>query len=39
MSVAERYRTLNSRDLRLELEELYAAYTAVRAAYLGETVG
>src|SRR5216684_2070317 len=28
MSVAERYLTLNSRDLRLELEELYAAYTA-----------
>src|SRR5437773_6506269 len=28
MSAAERYITLNSRDLRLELEELYAAYTA-----------
>src|SRR5258705_4245903 len=28
MSAAERYLTLNSRDLRLELEELYAAYTA-----------
>ncbi len=28
MSTAERYLTLNSRDLRLELEELYAAYTA-----------
>src|SRR5467141_530526 len=27
MSAAERYLTLNSRDLRLELEELYAAYT------------
>src|SRR5437879_12323329 len=28
MSSAKRYLTLNSRDLRLELEELYAAYTA-----------
>src|SRR5438874_2107295 len=28
MSAAEGYLTLNSRDLRLELEELYAAYTA-----------
>ena len=28
MSTAERYLTLNSGDLRLELEELYAAYTA-----------
>ncbi len=28
MSAVERYLTLNSRDLRLELEELYAAYTA-----------
>jgi 3-phenylpropionate/cinnamic acid dioxygenase small subunit len=28
MNAAERYLTLNSRDLRLELEELYAAYTA-----------
>src|SRR5258707_13647028 len=28
MSAAERYLTLNSRDLRLELEEFYAAYTA-----------
>ncbi len=28
MSASERYLTLNSRDLRLELEELYAAYTA-----------
>src|SRR5205809_3546781 len=28
MSAAERFLTLNSRDLRLELEELYAAYTA-----------
>src|SRR5947208_17131113 len=27
-SLAERYLTLNPRDLRLELEELYAAYTA-----------
>jgi 3-phenylpropionate/cinnamic acid dioxygenase small subunit len=28
MSASERYLSLNSRDLRLELEELYAAYTA-----------
>ena len=28
MSAAERYLTLNTRELRLELEELYAAYTA-----------
>jgi len=28
VSTAERYLTLNSGDLRLELEELYAAYTA-----------
>ena len=28
MSAVERYLTLNSGDLRLELEELYAAYTA-----------
>ena len=28
MSATERYLALNSRDLRLELEELYAAYTA-----------
>jgi len=28
VSTAERYLSLNSRDLRLELEELYAAYTA-----------
>ncbi|HEY6239580.1 MAG TPA: aromatic-ring-hydroxylating dioxygenase subunit beta [Burkholderiales bacterium] len=28
MTAAERYLTLNSRDLRLELEDLYAAYTA-----------
>jgi 3-phenylpropionate/cinnamic acid dioxygenase small subunit len=28
MSATQRYIALNSRDLRLELEELYAAYTA-----------
>src|SRR6266536_2725017 len=28
MSASESYLTLNSRDLRLELEELYAAYAA-----------
>jgi len=28
VSAAERYLTLNARELRLELEELYAAYTA-----------
>src|SRR5258706_10182494 len=28
MSAVERYLTLNSRDLRLELEDLYSAYSA-----------